>query len=76
MKKLVRIRNKIFWSLKKLHEFRQEDFMLNFQKEDHTCLLEIVNRLKDTKFFDLCSLWEIKRKSTVDDEYKDDELTE
>ena len=76
MRKLVKIRNKILWCLKKLHEVRFSDFLLNFEKEDHVKLIEIVNRIKDEKLFDLCSLWSIKRKTTAHDEYKDAELTE
>ena len=76
MKKLIKIRNKILCCLKKLHEMRISDFLLNFEKDDHVKLIEIVNRIKNEKIFDLCSLWDIKRKTTAHDEYKDDELTE
>ena len=55
---------------------RFSDFLLNYEKEDYVKVIEIVNRIKDEKLFDLCTLWDIKRKTTAHDEYEDAELTE
>lgn len=76
VRKLIRTRNKIFKILKITHEFFYSSKIYEgYQKQDYVTVCEMANWFKGTPFVQAHELYEIPKKATNRDEYKDDELT-
>lgn len=77
IRKLVRTRNKILTHLKSNHDFLYSSKLYeHFMKQDHVTISEMANWFKDTPYVNPHELFDIPKKTTKEDEYQGDELTE